>query len=143
ERRSLQLRDAGFLVLDETDRMLDMGFGVQIDRILKHMPKERQTLLFSATLPKEIVEIAKQYLPMPERIAVGDTHTPVRSIKQEMVRLNTADKYKMLMAHLAEREGSVIVFVKTKHGADRMATRLTRDGHSAEAIHGDLKQSKR
>ena len=143
ERRSLQLRDAGFLVLDETDRMLDMGFGVQIDRILKHMPKERQTLLFSATLPKEIVEISKKYLHMPERIAVGDTHTPMPSIKQEIVRLNTADKYKMLLAHLAEREGSVIVFVKTKHGADRMATRLSREGHSAEAIHGDLKQSKR
>lgn len=143
ERKSLKLRDAGFLVLDETDRMLDMGFGVQIDRILRHMPKERQTLLFSATLPKEIVEISKKYLHMPERVAVGETHTPMKNIKQEVVKVKTADKYKMLLAHLSERTGSVIVFVKTKHGADRMAMRLTKEGHSAEAIHGDLKQSKR
>ncbi len=143
ERRSLNLRDAGFLVLDETDRMLDMGFGVQIDRILKHMPKERQTLLFSATLPPYIIEIAKKYLHMPERIAVGDVHSPIENIKQELVKLNTAEKYKALVEHLNRREGSVIVFVKTKHGADRMATKLQRDGHKAEAIHGDLKQSKR
>ncbi|HEX2752377.1 MAG TPA: DEAD/DEAH box helicase [Alphaproteobacteria bacterium] len=143
ERKSLKLRDAGFLVLDETDRMLDMGFGVQIDRILRHMPKERQTLLFSATLPPEIVQISKKYLHMPERIAVGETHTPIANIKQEMVKVNTADKYKTLLQHLSVRTGSVIVFVKTKHGADRMATRLNREGHSAEAIHGDLKQSKR
>lgn len=143
ERKSLKLRDAGFLVLDETDRMLDMGFGVQIDRILRHMPKERQTLLFSATLPPEIVQISKKYLHMPERIAVGETHMPTANIKQEIVKVNTPDKYKMLLEHLAARNGSVIVFVKTKHGADRMAKRLTREGHSAEAIHGDLKQSKR
>lgn len=143
ERRSLNLRDAGFLVLDETDRMLDMGFGEQIDRILKHMPKERQTLLFSATLPPYIVEVAKKYLHMPERIAVGDVHSPTQNIKQEMVKLATAEKYKALVEHLNRREGSVIVFVKTKHGADRMATKLQRDGHKAEAIHGDLKQSKR
>lgn len=143
ERRSLNLRDAGFLVLDETDRMLDMGFGVQIDRILKHMPKERQTLLFSATLPPYIIEIAKKYLHMPERIAVGDVHTPTQNIKQELVKLSTAEKYKALTEHLSRREGSVIIFVKTKHGADRMATKLQREGHKAEAIHGDLKQSKR
>jgi ATP-dependent RNA helicase DeaD len=143
ERRSVHLRDCGFLVLDETDRMLDMGFGVQIDRILKHMPKERQTLLFSATLPPYIIEIAKKYLHMPERIAVGDVHSPIENIKQEMVKLNAAEKYKALSEHLSRREGSVIVFVKTKHGADRMATKLQRDGHKAEAIHGDLKQSKR
>lgn len=143
ERKSLKLRDAGFLVLDETDRMLDMGFGVQIDRILRHMPKERQTLLFSATLPPEIVQISKKYLHMPERIAVGETHVPTANIKQEVVKVKTADKYKMLLSHLSERKGSVIVFVKTKHGADRMAMRLTKEGHSAEAIHGDLKQSKR
>lgn len=143
ERRSVHLRDCGFLVLDETDRMLDMGFGVQIDRILKHMPKERQTLLFSATLPPYIVEISKKYLHMPERIAVGDVHSPIENIKQEMVKLNAAEKYKALSEHLSRRDGSIIVFVKTKHGADRMATKLQRDGHKAEAIHGDLKQSKR
>lgn len=143
ERRSVNLRDCGFLVLDETDRMLDMGFGVQIDRILRHMPKERQTLLFSATLPPYIIEIAKKYLHMPERIAVGDVHSPIENIKQEMVKLNQPEKYKALSEHLSRRDGSVIVFVKTKHGADRMATKLQRDGHKAEAIHGDLKQSKR
>src|SRR5690606_4555277 len=83
------------------------------------------------------------YLHMPARIAVGAAHAPVAKIRQELIRLNTADKYATLMEQLRARSGSVIVFVKTKHGADRMAKRLSRDGQSAEAIHGDLKQSKR
>ena len=143
ERKSLKLRDAGFLVLDETDRMLDMGFGPQIDRILRHMPKERQTLLFSATLPPSIVTISRKYLHMPERISIGVNNAAVENINQEMVKVRQPEKYALLKEHLDSRKGSIIVFVKTKRGADRMAIKLTREGYSAAAIHGDLRQRQR
>jgi len=144
ERRSLNLSRAHFLVLDETDRMLDMGFGIQIDRIVAHLPKERQTMLFSATLPAGIVKVAAKYLVKPERISVGSTTTPITRIKQELVHTSEGDKYQALLKQLGERTGSILVFVKTKHGAKRMAEKLTKSGqHKADAIHGNLKQSKR
>ncbi len=143
ERGSLRLGDTSFLVLDETDRMLDMGFGVQIDRIIKRMPAERQTLMFSATLPDHILKLSGKYMNNPERIAVGSVSAPAARIKQDIVRTQMAGKYESLLAELETRDGSIIVFVKTKHGADRMAGRLDKDGHGADAIHGNLKQSKR
>ena len=143
ERGNLTLHDTGFLVLDETDRMLDMGFAVQIDRIMKYMTDKRQTLLFSATLPDNIVRIAKKYLNDPVRIAVSATSTPPASIRQDTMRISEANKYPSLLSQLGEREGSIIVFVKTKYGTQRMATRLAREGHSADAIHGNLRQNKR
>ncbi len=85
ERGTLILHEASFLVLDETDRMLDMGFGIQIDRIVKYLPKERQTLMFSATLPAEIVKMSAKYLKNPERIAVGSTTQAMPSIQQEII----------------------------------------------------------
>lgn len=143
ERKSLKLRDAGYLVLDETDRMLDMGFGPQIDRILRHMPKERQTLLFSATLPPTIVSISRKYLHMPERISVGANNAAVENINQEVIKVRQPEKYGLLKENLDARKGSIIVFVKTKRGAERMAIKLTREGYSAAAIHGDLRQRQR
>lgn len=144
ERGSLKLNKTRFLVLDETDRMLDMGFGVQIDTILKHVPAEgRQTMLFSATLPPEIIKISGKYLTEPQRIAVGSTSTPAAKIKQETVNTSEADKYQQLLGQVGQREGSIIIFVKTKYGADRLADRLTRAEHGAVAIHGDLKQTRR
>jgi ATP-dependent RNA helicase DeaD len=143
ERGSLMLHDAGFLVLDETDRMLDMGFSIQIDNILKFLPKKRQTLLFSATLPSNIVSMANRYMTNPERIAAGNQSTPAANIKHDILHVNEAEKYATLLEQLKEREGSIIVFVKTKWNADKMATRLRHDFHEAEAIHGDLRQNKR
>jgi len=143
ERRSLNLSAADFLVLDETDRMLDMGFGVQIDRVLAGMPKQRQTLLFSATLPPHIVKIAERYMNAPVRIAVGAVNQAVQKIQQEVLRLAVPEKYNALLKQLQQREGSVIVFVKTKRGADRMAKKLMEDKHSAAAIHGNLNQGQR
>jgi superfamily II DNA/RNA helicase len=142
-RGSLMLHDAGFLVLDETDRMLDMGFAIQIEKIMKYLPKQRQTLLFSATLPKNIVKLSQQYLKNPVRVAAGETTTPATNIKQEVLHLSDGEKYKELLTQLTAREGSVIMFVKTKWGADKMATRLKKAGYSADAIHGDLRQNKR
>lgn len=143
ERGSLMLHDTGFLVLDETDRMLDMGFTVQIEKIMKFMPKTRQTMLFSATLPNNIVKISEKYLNDPVRIAVSATSSPAANIKHDVVRVNDNEKHDRLLSELGERNGSVILFVKTKYGTERMAARLSKAGHSAEAIHGDLRQSKR
>ena len=143
KRQSLNLSKVSYLVLDETDRMLDMGFTPQIELILKFIPKQHQTLLFSATLPDNILRISEKYLNNPERIAVGSLSTPIEKIKQETFQITQDKKYHELINQLVERNGSILVFVKTKHGADKIVKRLKYDGHSADAIHGNLRQSKR
>lgn len=143
ERGSLMLFDTGFLVLDETDRMLDMGFTVQIEKILKFMPKTRQTMLFSATLPQNIVKISEKYLNDPVRVAVSADSSPAANIKHDMVRTTNEDKYQQLLSELNARDGSIILFVKTKYGTEKMANKLSKAGYSADAIHGDLRQNKR
>jgi superfamily II DNA/RNA helicase len=143
ERGTLKLNETGFLVLDETDRMLDMGFSVQLDRILEYLPAERQTLMFSATLPKNILKLSQKYLDNPERVAVGSTINPAKNIKQDIIRVEDDKKYGVLLEQLEDRKGSVIVFVKTKHGTEKLAKKLNNADFSAQAIHGDLKQSRR
>lgn len=143
KRKTLDLSKVCMLVLDETDRMLDMGFGIQLDEILKYVPQERQTLMFSATFPKEILALSAKYLRDPSRVAVGETHAPAQKIKQDLVRLEEKEKYPRLLEELARREGSILIFVKTKHGADKLAGQLTSRNFVAESIHGDLKQSRR
>jgi len=143
KRQSLDLSKVSYLVLDETDRMLDMGFTPQIELILKFVPKKHQTLLFSATLPDNILKISEKYLNNPERVAVGSLSTPIEKIKQETFQITQDKKYHELINQLVERNGSILVFVKTKHGADKIVKRLKFDGHSADAIHGNLRQSKR
>jgi ATP-dependent RNA helicase DeaD len=141
--RGLKLTNTNFLVLDETDRMLDMGFGVQLDRILKYLPAQRQTLMFSATLPRAIVQMSAKYLTQPERVAVGETNVVAPKIKQEIVHIAHEKKYEELVQQLYKREGSVIIFSKTKYGSEKMATKLCRDGFEADALHGDLRQNQR
>lgn len=143
ERGNMMLHDTQFLVLDETDRMLDMGFTVQLEKIFKYMPDKRQTLMFSATLPKNILKLSEKYLNHPKRVSVGQTNVVAKNIEQEVIRIEQGDKYKELMMQLHERNGSVIVFVKTKYNADKMAKNLRRDGFTSEALHGDLRQNKR
>lgn len=142
-RGSLMLHQTSFLVLDETDRMLDMGFGIQLEKIFKYLPEKRQTLMFSATLPDNIVKLSGNYLKNPVRVSVGSLTNPVAKISQETINTTEINKYDELVKQLKEREGSVIVFVKTKYGTEKLATRLRRDHHSADAIHGDLRQNKR
>lgn len=143
ERGTLMLGDTSFLVLDETDRMLDMGFGIQIDKILKFLPAGRQTLLFSATLPPEILKMAARYQSNPERISVGEVNKVAVKIDQQIIHVSDTGKYDELVKQLKERTGSVIVFVKTKRGADRVCQRLNKSGFAADALHGDLHQRKR
>ena len=143
KRKSLDLSKVNYLVLDETDRMLDMGFTPQIEQILKFIPKNHQTLLFSATLPDNILKISQKYLNNPERISVGSLSAPIEKIKQETFQLTQDKKYHELINQLVDRNGSILVFVKTKHGADKIVKRLKYDGHKADAIHGNLRQSKR
>jgi len=143
KRKSLNLSATKYLVLDETDRMLDMGFTPQIEMILKFVPKDHQTLLFSATLPQNIFRISDRYLKKPERISTGATSVPIAKIKQETLQVFKENKYDELIDQFLARKGSILVFVKTKRSADKIVKRLKEEGHSADAIHGDLRQSKR
>ncbi|QOD38846.1 DEAD/DEAH box helicase [Candidatus Wolbachia massiliensis] len=143
ERKTLVTRNISTLVLDETDRMFDMGFGIQIEEIMKYLPKIRQTLMFSATLPSDIVKLAEKYLNQPERIFVDHEAKTSAKIKQEIIFASESEKYGKLVTQLCQREGSIIIFVKTKQGADQLADKLRKDDYSALAIHGDLRQHKR
>lgn len=143
ERTSLNLDNADFLVLDETDRMLDMGFGIQLDQIIEFLPQERQTLMFSATLPPAIVKLSSKYLQDFERVAVGTVNAPVSKIKQEMIHTTEDEKYQHLISQIEQRDGSIIIFVKTKMATEHIADKLRRDNHQADAIHGDLQQRRR
>ena len=143
KRGTLKLGNFSKLVLDETDRMLDMGFSEAIDDILKHLPQKRQTLMFSATMPSMIVKLSQKYLIDPKHIEVGSRTEPTAQVKQESIRLGNDEKFSKLLHELNEREGSAIVFVKTKWLADQLAEKLQKNHHEAEAIHGDLRQRKR
>jgi len=142
-RKTLSLADTTFWVLDEMDRMLDMGFAEQLQDIIPHLPEKRQTLMFSATMEPAIVKAANAYLSDPVRIAVGSTTSPVAGITQEALRTLESEKYAVLQDLLGKRQGTIIVFVKTRFNADRLAERLKEDDHAVAAIHGDLRQARR
>ena len=142
-RRSLSLAKTNFVVFDETDRMLDLGFSVQLQEIAKYLPQERQMLMFSATMAQEILKLAYSYLKDSVRITVGSTTSPVKSVTQEVIKTSESEKYGILLGQLEERSGSHIVFVKTKSGADRLAGKLRNQGHASESLHGDLRQRNR
>jgi len=143
QRRNVNFSKTRFLVLDETDRMLDMGFGIQIDQILTYVPKDRQTLLFSATLPSNILKLSGKYLNDPIRISIGTINKPSADLKQETIETSETDKYDQLLTQLDRRQGSIIIFVKTKYGADRMLKKLKTLKYNADVMHGDLKQRQR
>ena len=143
KRGTLKVGHIKSLVLDETDLMLDMGFDVQIATIIDRMPADRHTLMFSATLPKKIEGLASKYLQNPTRISVGKQSTPGQNIQQDMRVIQQAEKHDQLTHELDNRDGSIIIFVKTKRGADRLSLKLNKEKHQSAAIHGDLKQSRR
>lgn len=135
----------GYLVLDETDRMLDMGFSIQIEAILAYLNGPRQTLLFSATMPPYIEKMAQKYLQDPVRIHIkkDESQEDMSKITHEVIDVRKNEKRERLLEELDKRQGSIIIFVKTKGDTEDMAYKLSKAGHSAEAIHGDLRQHKR
>jgi ATP-dependent RNA helicase RhlE len=143
KRKLVRLDQVKMLVLDEVDRMLDMGFQPAIARIVGMLPAEHQTLCYSATLEGEVKKVAHKYLKEPVRVEIGSVLKPAENIELRTFEV-AADKKQELLEHLLEADkGSFLVFVRTKHGADRVARRLVRAGHSATQIHGDRSQSQR
>jgi superfamily II DNA/RNA helicase len=142
--RAILLDKVEVFVLDEADRMLDMGFIHDIRKIVAKLPKERQTLLFSATMPSDIAELARHMLKDPARVAVTPQATTVERIVQRIVHVDRGNKPKMLTELLREEKvDRVLVFTRTKHGADKVVRGLNNDGISADAIHGNKSQNQR
>src|SRR3989338_3640792 len=144
EQKNVKLDTVGVLVLDEADRMLDMGFAPQIQKILAVVPKERQTMLFSATMPQAIANIATRHMKLPVRIEVARAGTAAEGVTQEMFVVEKNDKIRLLEALLVEyaRE-SVLVFSRTKHGAKKMTRILKTMGHKAAEIHANRSLAQR
>ena len=140
----LNLSEIDYLVLDEADRLLDMGFIRDIRRVLRLLPGDRQSLLFSATMPREVQSLADEILYEPVRIEVTPKKVTVEKIEQFMAVVDNADKQAVLEQLLFREEVSrAIVFTRTKHGANRVAKKLVRSGIAAEAIHGNKSQNAR
>jgi ATP-dependent RNA helicase RhlE len=142
-RRLVNLSGVKMLVLDEVDRMLDMGFKPAIKRIVAALPAERQTLCYSATLSPQIKEVVRDYVKNPARIEIGSVLKPSENVELQTFEVPTDKKHELLEHLLYSHNGSFLVFVRTKHGADRVARRLARSGHTATQIHGDRSQSQR
>ena len=144
ERRALTLAEAHFLVLDEADHMLDMGFIHALRRIARHLPDERQTMLFSATMPKEMNEIAETYLNRPVRVQVNTSGQTADRIEQAVHYVSQGDKAALLAEYLSRHpEESALVFARTKHGAEKLMKLLVSWGFAAGSIHGNKSQGQR
>ncbi len=143
KRRTLNLDTVKILILDETDRMLDMGFSIQIEEIAKYIPAQRQTMLFSATMPKNIVRLSERYLNNPVKIEVDVANQPAKNINHSVINVQEANKFATLVEQLDKRQGSIVVFVKTKFGAEKLADKLSRENYKADSIHGNLRQRQR
>jgi len=142
-RRLVTLRKVNVLVLDEADRMLDMGFLPSIRRIMEDLPRARQTMCFSATLEASVAGLVNEYLRNPVRVALGSVLKPAESVELHAFEVNTADKFDTLRSLLRAESGRTLVFARTKRGTERLTKHLLRDGFLAAMIHGDRTQSQR
>jgi ATP-dependent RNA helicase RhlE len=143
-RKNIRFDQLMILALDEADRMLDMGFLPDVHDIVSRLPKERQTLMFSATLPDEIVRLTSDMMNEPERVTIGAIAKPVDKVRQRLYPVYTEDKLKLLVKILGDEDiDSALLFCRTKHRTDRLARQLREAGHKATPIHGDRSQRQR
>ena len=143
DRRLVQFSHLQVLVLDEADRMLDMGFLPAIRRIAAVLPKDRQTMCFSATMEGDMVRLVKDYTKNPVRIALGSTLKPAENVRLQAFEVSADGKLDLLRHLLNKESGRCLVFSRTKRGTERIAKGLNRDGIAAAMIHGDRSQSQR
>jgi len=144
DQRHINLKDIAFFVLDEADRMLDMGFVHDVKKIIARLPQKRQSLFFSATMPPEIQKLSSSILVNPSRVEVTPVSSTAETIQQSMYFVDKKDKRSLLL-HILKTQPitTALVFTRTKHGADKVAQGLTRAGIRAEAIHGNKSQNAR
>ncbi|MEL6807333.1 MAG: DEAD/DEAH box helicase [Pseudomonadota bacterium] len=144
DRRAVRLDQTGFLVLDEADQMLDLGFVHDLRKIASMMGEDRQTMLFSATMPKQMAEIAGSYLHSPIRVEVSPPGKAADKVTQAIHFIAKAEKTSLLVELMSEhKDERALVFTRTKHGADRLARALEKKGFAVAAIHGDKRQGQR
>ncbi|MEW6617042.1 MAG: DEAD/DEAH box helicase [Patescibacteria group bacterium] len=143
EQKTLSLSKVGIFVLDEADRILDMGFAPQLQRILFILPKNRQTMLFSATMPEQIISIAKTYMKLPVRVEIARPGTTVKDVTQELFFVKQEEKPRLLEKMLQDYRGSVLVFCRTKYSAKKIAALVRALGHKSVEMHGNRSLSQR
>lgn len=143
ERRNVRLNHAKTLILDEADRMLDMGFLPQLSKILEALPKDRQTLLFSATWEKEVDKLSQRFVRSPERVTAGTVSQAAPKISQSMLEITQQKKNEALLDELNRREGSILVFARTQVRTDRLARYLHSYGFDVNRLHGGRTQFQR
>ncbi len=143
ERKSLSLSKCSIVVLDEMDRMLDMGFGYQVDKIMKQVNKNRQMIMLSATIPAQIRKVSSKYLNNPVNISIENNDVIETNIKQKVIKTIPNEKVDELINQIDQRKGSILIFAKTKIGVDKLVKKLKANSVKASALHGGMRQNKR
>ena len=143
ERKSFSLSKCSLVVLDEMDSMLDMGFGYQVDKIMKQVNKNRQMIMLSATIPAQIRKVSSKYLKNPVNISIENNDVIETNIKQKVIETIPNEKVNELINQIDQRKGSILIFAKTKIGVDKLVKKLKANSVKASALHGGMRQNKR